>query len=104
MAARIDKQVALVPPVSLAIARGQYFDIDQRYYEPQEDNVFVNRTLKPHGSNVTLHRDFVEPQTPIGLQTGSLVVNYGSYIFQQKTGFDAAHPHGGDKAQPAVFI
>jgi len=35
MADRIDKQAALVPPVSLAIPRGQFFDIDQRYYEPQ---------------------------------------------------------------------
>jgi hypothetical protein len=103
MAERMDKQAALVAPVSLAIPRGQFFDIDQRYYEPQEDNVVVNRSLKPHGSNVTLSRDFVEPQTPLGLQTGSLVVNYGSYIYQQLTGSDAAHLEGG-KVQPAVFI
>ena len=103
MADRIDKQAALVPPVSLAIPRGQFFDIDQRYYEPQEDAVFVNRSLKPHGSNVTLNHGFVEQSTPIGLQTGSLVVNYGSYIYQQQTGSDAAHMKG-DKVQAAVFV
>jgi hypothetical protein len=31
------------------------------------------------------------------------VVNYGSYIYQQLTGSDAAHLEGG-KVQPAVFI
>ena len=80
------------PPPPLAIPRGVYFGIDQQYYEPQQANVTKDRVLKRHGTNVNLKSDFVAPTPPISLDTGSLKVNYGSYIFQLRTGIDAAHP------------
>jgi hypothetical protein len=45
---------------------------------------------------------FVAPPTPIGLSTGSLKVNYGSYIYEQKTGYDANHSP--DVKTPATVV
>ena len=82
----------VAPPPPLAIPQGVYFGIDQQYYEPKEANVTKDRVLKRPGTNVQLRRDFVAPTQPISLDTGSLKTNYGSYIFQLRTGTDAAHP------------
>ena len=101
----ITKQPSLMPPeTAMAIPRGMYIDIDQKYYEPKEAAVFSNRSIKPHGENVNLKSDFVKQSAPLSLQTGSLAVNYGSYIYQQKTGTDAAHPQGNEKVQVATFV
>ena len=59
--------------------------------------------LDQHRLGVDAGDEDIHLSTPIGLQTGSLVVNYGSYIYQQQTGSDAAHMEG-DKVQAAVFV
>lgn len=110
MPVRQDKQLALQPPPTpLAIPYGKYLDIDQKYYEskdmsvPLEDIHSKGKTLMPHGKNVQLRSDFIQQPPPISLATGSLKVNYGSYIYQQKTGFDAAHS-AGLKTQPTEVM
>jgi hypothetical protein len=108
METRIDKQKALtVPtagPVQKFIPAGTYIAIDEAYYMPQEANVTKERTLKPHGTNVTLKADFVPQETPISLSTGNLKVNYQSYIYQQRTGYQLGHP-ADERTQPvAVFF
>jgi hypothetical protein len=105
---RVDKQKALtVPvagPVQKFIPQGSYIAIDEAYYMPQEANVTKERTLKPHGRNVTLKADFVPQESPISLSTGNLKVNYQSYIYQQKTGYQSGHP-ADERTQPvAVFF
>ena len=91
--------VLTAAPVQLAIPQGKFFQIDQEYYEPKdlqpslEDIHSKGRKLRPHAQNVNLKASgFITPETPISLDSGSLQVNYGSYLYQQKTGFDAAHP------------
>jgi hypothetical protein len=91
MAERVYNQPMLQAPVQKAIPQGIFFDIDQKYYEPKPENETKERHLRPHGTNVNLQSEFVEAPTPLALQTGSLIVNYGSYIYQQRTGWDAAH-------------
>ena len=108
METRIDRQKALtVPtagPVQKFIPAGTYIAIDEAYYMPQEANVTKERTLKPHGRNVTLKADFVPQETPISLSTGNLKVNYQSYIYQQQTGYQLGHP-ADERTQPvAVFF
>lgn len=86
-------QPILEPPQTpKAIPYGQYLAIDQEFYEPKPPALMKDRHLKPHGSNVNLKSDFIPQPSPISLATGSLKVNYGSYIYQQKTGYDSAHP------------
>ena len=82
----------VAPPVQKAIPPGVYFGIDQQYYEPKDANVTKDRVLKPNGRNVNLKSDFVAATPPLSLDSGSLKTNYGSYIFQLRTGTDAAHP------------
>ena len=113
MTYRQDKQQALVAPepIKKFIPYGQFTAIDEQYYNPVEVQPAAagfsrGRELKPHGSNVN-HKSngFVEHSPSLALDSGSLRVNYGSYIFQQKTGFDAAHPRDG-RAQDssAMFV
>ena len=105
MTERVYNQPALIAPTATKyIPPGVYLDIDQKYYESKPENVTKERHLKPHGSNVNLESPFIASSTPISLTTGSLKVNYGSYIYQQKTGWDAAHS-ADEKTQPvAVFF
>ena len=105
---RVDKQKALTVPVATTVQKyippGAFIAIDEAYYMPQEANVTKERTLKPHGTNVTLKADFVPQESPISLSTGNLKVNYQSYIYQQQTGYQAGHP-ADEKTQPvAVFF
>ena len=94
----------VAPPVQKAIPQGVYFGIDQQYYEPKDANVTKDRVLKRPGTNVQLRRDFVAATPPLSLDTGSLKTNYMSYLYQSRTGFDAAHS-AGVKTQPTeVFF
>lgn len=104
MSNRVYQSATLAPPVGKAIPYGQYFDIDQKYYEPQPANETKERHLRPHGTNVTLNaQGFIMAETPISLATGSLKVNYGSYLYQQLTGYDAAHSSGA-RTQPTAVL
>ena len=104
MTERVYNQTTLVAPVAKAIPAGVYFDIDQKYYEAKPENVTKERHLRPHGTSVNLETPFVASGTPLSLTTGSLKVNYGSYIYEQKTGWDAAHS-ADEKVEPvAVFF
>lgn len=104
MTERMYQSATLAPPVAKAIPYGQFFGIDQQFYDPKPANETKERHLRPYGMNVN-HKNpngFVAPPTPIGLSTGSLKVNYGSYIYQQQTGYDAAHP--ADVKTPATVV
>ena len=109
---RIDKQREIVapPPVAKFIPYGMFTAIDQQYYDPVEvqpaSEVFSRgRELKPHGQNVKHHSvGFVEQSPTLALDSGSLRVNYGSYIYEQITGFDASHSRNEKTAQVAVFF
>lgn len=85
-------------PPQLAIPYGKFIDIDEKYYKPQQpvpaiDSFSKGRELKPHGTNGTYQPTaFIQNSPSLALDAGSLKVNYGSYIYQQKTGFDYAHP------------
>jgi hypothetical protein len=106
MTERVYSGVTLAPPVvAKAIPYGEFFGIDQQFYDPKPPNETKHRQLRPYGMNVN-HKNFdgfVAPPTPIGLSTGSLKVNYGSYLFQQLTGTDAAHP-ADVKTEPVVVF
>jgi hypothetical protein len=104
MSNRVYEKTMLIPPVAKAIPYGQFFDIDQKYYEQQPANETKDRHLRPHGMNVNLkHSDgFVAPETPLSLDSGTLKVNYGSYLYQQRTGFTPAHP--ADEKTPATVV
>jgi hypothetical protein len=106
MSNRVYQSATLAPPVAKAIPYGQFFDIDQKYYEPQPANETKERHLRPHGTSVNLKNagGFVVAETPISLASGSLKVNYGSYLFQQLTGYDAAHPADVRTPATAVFM
>jgi hypothetical protein len=104
MSNRVYQSATLAPPVGPAIPYGQFFDIDQKYYEAQPDNETKERRLRPHGTSVNLKNaeGFISYGTPISLSTGNLKTNYGSYLFQQLTGYDAAH--SADIKTPATVV
>ena len=90
------QNVIVPPPVQLAIPYGKFFDIDQKYYDPveiqQKDSFSKGLHLKVHGNNVNYQpTGFVQQSPNMALDNGSLKVNYGSYIYQQQTGYDANH-------------
>lgn len=98
----IKQQPMLEPPPAMkAIPPGQYIAIDEEYYVQKPPDLTKDRKLKPHGQNVNLKADMVMDSTPISLATGSLKVNFGSYIYQQKTGYDNAHSQD-IKTQPVI--
>ena len=102
-------QTTLQPPPQLAIPFGKFIAIDEKYHEimvPQEtDSHGKGRTLAAHGKNVNYQpTEFVQHSPSLALDSGSLKVNYGSYIYDQLKGFDYAHPRE-VKAEPvAVFF
>lgn len=98
-------QPMLQAPIPKAIPQGVFIDIDQKYYEPKPANETKERHLRPHGTSVNLNSNlFVAPTKPIGLESGSLRVNYGSYIYQQQTGFDRNHTQDERVIPTAVFF
>lgn len=90
-------------PNNKYIPFGKYIDIDEKYYK--DVGIEVNtkyRSLKPHGHNVKYNpSEFVIQSPPLSLQTGSLKVNYGSYMYNQHTGYDDAHNRF-EKTQPVL--
>ena len=99
MAIRHDRQQALVAPTAKYIPYGLYTDIDETYYNPKPvlapvgDIFSKGHTLKPHGQNVNYQpTDFIKQPPTLALDSGFLRVNYGSYIYNQISGYDDAHP------------
>ena len=86
-------------PTLKHIPPGKFIDIDEKYYSNNHaDNnhqpeVFGMNgpSLKPYGQNANYN------PTPLiekaGGLTSDLKVNYGSYIYNQITGWDANHPN-----------
>ena len=103
------QQTTLQPPPQLAIPFGKFIAIDEKYHElmvPQEtDSHGKGRTLIEHGKGVNNQpTEFVQHSPSLALDSGSLKVNYGSYIYDQLKGFDYAHPRD-VKAEPvATFV
>ena len=108
----VDRQSAIVPPapVKKFIPYGQYTEIDSRYYDPVEvipaaEGLGRGRELRPHGDNVKYQPSgFVQQSPSLALDSGSLRVNYGSYIYNQQTGFDQAHPRDERPAEVMRFF
>ena len=82
------------------IAPNKYIDIDEKFYQPKEDvhprqtgEMFgrMGRPIQPYGTNVNYHSTAFIPKAQ-GLTSQDLKVNYLGYLFNQKTGFDQAHP------------
>ena len=99
MAIRHDKQQALIAPTAKYIPYGLFTEIDETYYNqkpvvaPVGDLFSKGSSLKPHGENVNYQpSDFVKVSPSLALDSGSLRVNYGSYIYNQVEGWDQAHP------------
>jgi len=51
----------------------------------------MGKPLQPYGTNVVYHATEFVPVKQ-GLTSQDLKVNYLSYLYNQKTGFDSAHP------------
>lgn len=84
---------ALQAPIqSKFIPAGKFIDIDDKYYRPRDKEYFLeHESFGSQGKPITTHTvrygetGFVKQSQPLAL--GPLKVNYGSYIYQQKTGF-----------------
>jgi hypothetical protein len=80
------------------IAPGKFLDIDAKFYQqkekvhPRSEEGFgrMGRPIQPFGTNVNYHATAFVPKAQ-GLTTQDLKVNYLSYLYNQKTGFDANH-------------
>ena len=87
------------PQVHKFIPPNKFIDIDEKYYQPKEDvhpragESFgrMGKPLQPYGTNVVYHATEFVPVKQ-GLTSQDLKVNYLSYLYNQKTGFDSAHP------------
>lgn len=84
-------------PNTKYIPPGKFIDIDEQYYSNTNSNLnhqpevfgLMGTPLKPYGENVNYNpTSFI--QQPSGLS--KLKINYGSYIYNQITGWDASHP------------
>jgi len=86
---------ALQAPVqSKFIPAGKFIDIDDKYYRPKDKEYFLkHETFGSQGKPLQSHTirygetGFVKQSQPLQLNGGVMKVNYGSYIYQQKTGF-----------------
>tara|TARA_R110002074_G_C12296515_1_gene644619 strand:- start:176 stop:457 length:282 start_codon:yes stop_codon:yes gene_type:complete len=75
------------------IPAGKFIDIDAKYYRPQDRQFFLKhesfgsqgKPLQSHTIRYDQPQGFVKLEPVLGL--GPLIVNYGSYIYQQRTGF-----------------
>jgi hypothetical protein len=109
MAMRYYQQPVVAPPPQLAIPFGKFIAIDEKYHElikPQKTDSFSKgKTLVPHGKGVNYQpTGFVEYSPSLALDAGSLKVNYGSYIYDQLSGFDYAHPRDVKTVAQATFV
>lgn len=102
MAYNFNHQSQLVKPndqVLKHIAPGKYIDIDERYYlndKPKlnhQTDAFgrMGKPLKPFGENVNYQSTSLI-EVPGGLND-NIKVNYGSYLYNQITGWDIHHPN-----------
>ena len=103
------QQTTLQPPPQLAVPYGKFIDIDEKYHQlmtPQKtDSHGKGRTLAAHGKNVNYQpTDFVQHSPSLALDSGSLKVNYGSYIYDQLKGFDYAHGRDVKTDAVATFV
>jgi hypothetical protein len=81
------------------IPPGKYTAIDEKFYKqkqeiaPRAGEAFgrMGRALTPFGTNVNYHATPMVPRVG-GLSNGQLKLNYNSYIYNQISGFDRAHP------------
>ena len=81
------------------IAPGKFIDIDEKFYKqkedvppiPQENFGRMGRPIQPYGTNVNYHASEFVPKAQ-GLTSENLKVNYLSYLYNQRVGFDANHP------------
>ncbi len=84
---------ALQAPVqSKFIPAGKFIDIDDKYYRPRDKEVFLkHESFGNQGKPITTHTirygetGFVKKEPTLAL--GPMKVNYGSYIYQPRTGF-----------------
>jgi len=102
-------QSAIQPPPQLSIPFGKFIDIDEKYHQlmvPQKaDSHGKGRTLIEHGKGVNNQpTEFVQQSPSMALDSGSLKVNYGSYIYDQLKGFDYAHPRDVKPEAVATFV
>ncbi len=81
-----------IPPPSKFIPAGKFIDIDDKYYRPRDKEVFLkHESFGNQGKPITTHTiryaetGFVKKEPTLAL--GPMKVNYGSYIYQQRTGF-----------------
>ena len=90
----------LAPPQQQAyIPPGKFLDIDEKFYKPktevhprnEEGFGRMGKPLQPYGTNVNYHATEFVPVAQ-GLTAQNLKVNYNSYLYNQKTGFNDAHP------------
>ena len=81
------------------IAPGKFLDIDEKFYKqkeeihPRSEEGFgrQGRPIQPYGTNVNYHSTAFVPKAQ-GLTSQDLKVNYLSYLYNQRVGFDANHP------------
>ena len=81
------------------IAPGKFLDIDEKFYKqkeevhPRSEEGFgrMGRPIQPYGTNVNYHATEFVPKAQ-GLTSEDLKVNYLSYLYNQRVGFDANHP------------
>jgi len=84
---------ALQAPVqSKFIPAGKFIDIDDKYYRPRDKEYYLkHETFGSQGKPLQSHTirygetGFVKKEPTLAL--GPMKVNYGSYIYQQRTGF-----------------
>ena len=82
-----------VPPPSKFIPAGKFIDIDDKYYRPVDKYLLEHESFGSQGKPLRTHTvkygtsGFVKQSIPLEVNGGRLKVNYGSYIYQQRTGF-----------------
>jgi hypothetical protein len=89
----------VAPQPHAFISPGKFLDIDAKFYQQKEDvhprseEGFgrMGRPIKPFGQNVNYHSTAFVPKAQ-GLTSQDLKVNYLSYLYNQRVGFDANHP------------
>jgi len=89
----------VAPQPHAFIAPGKFLNIDEKFYKqkeevhPRSEEGFgrMGRPIQPVGQNVNYHSTAFVPKAQ-GLTPQYLKVNYLSYLYNQRVGFDANHP------------